>query len=364
MSDTPKDLLLEDYRYRAESLWKNEQGGETRVNLFIGLLTLVGGLMATLVTSDKKVFEGDMLRLVALAGLFTMLVLGLITMLRMITRNKNTDQAKHDLDIIRQTIKDRFDEEGLLLHYTLFGRSRVSEPEKVATQDNGKNHSIQARNFGGLAHTMAALNSLLLAGLVAGILWPVAEIERTQVAISRANLLLIVAGVLAAFIVGLSLQVWYIEQAERRARQANHAGLPTHAGGVIFRQSGEQMEYLLVRPNSDADEWVLPKGHIEPGEGHSEAAVREVREESGIFARPIVLVDRIKFATRKEQVDAKFYLMEMVYATDSSESREIQWVTANKAMEKLAHIESRYLVRAAEKLRSTQVDHAHPARSA
>jgi hypothetical protein len=35
-----KELLLEDYRYLAESFWKNEQTGETRVNWFVGVVTL------------------------------------------------------------------------------------------------------------------------------------------------------------------------------------------------------------------------------------------------------------------------------------------------------------------------------------
>jgi hypothetical protein len=41
-----KDLLLEDYRYRAEALKSSEESGETRFNLFIGLVTLVAGALA------------------------------------------------------------------------------------------------------------------------------------------------------------------------------------------------------------------------------------------------------------------------------------------------------------------------------
>ncbi|MFM1813817.1 MAG: hypothetical protein RLZ98_512 [Pseudomonadota bacterium] len=37
--------------------------------------------------------------------------------------------------------------------------------------------------------------------------------------------------------------------------------------------------------------WSLPGGHIEPGETARDAALREVREETGIEARPVGLVD-------------------------------------------------------------------------
>jgi 8-oxo-dGTP pyrophosphatase MutT (NUDIX family) len=62
-----------------------------------------------------------------------------------------------------------------------------------------------------------------------------------------------------------------------------------YAGGVVFR-NGEAggVEYLLVR-STDGREWVLPKGHIEPGETPRQTAVREVKEETGHWARIVKL---------------------------------------------------------------------------
>jgi 8-oxo-dGTP pyrophosphatase MutT (NUDIX family) len=53
------------------------------------------------------------------------------------------------------------------------------------------------------------------------------------------------------------------------------------AGGVVNRLGGEgEFEVLLVhRPRYD--DWTIPKGKLEPGETHEQAAVREVEEETG-----------------------------------------------------------------------------------
>ncbi len=52
------------------------------------------------------------------------------------------------------------------------------------------------------------------------------------------------------------------------------------AGGVTFDPSGR---VLVIRQRTGA--WVFPKGHLDPGEDHPAAAVREVEEEAGIDAR-------------------------------------------------------------------------------
>jgi len=57
------------------------------------------------------------------------------------------------------------------------------------------------------------------------------------------------------------------------------------AGGVVVDGSGQQVLVLVraKRPGPDGrPEIRLPKGHIEAGEERSRAALREVREESGL----------------------------------------------------------------------------------
>jgi len=50
------------------------------------------------------------------------------------------------------------------------------------------------------------------------------------------------------------------------------------AGGIVF--SGDKV--LVLRNHKGG--WVFPKGHVELGESHEQAALREVLEESGVHA--------------------------------------------------------------------------------
>jgi ADP-ribose pyrophosphatase YjhB (NUDIX family) len=60
-------------------------------------------------------------------------------------------------------------------------------------------------------------------------------------------------------------------------------GVPEHtsAGGVVVRPVEARLLVALIR-EGDLPEYVLPKGHVEPGESIDEAAAREVHEEAGL----------------------------------------------------------------------------------
>lgn len=102
---------------------------------------------------------------------------------------------------------------------------------------------------------------------------------------------------------------------------------PTHAGGVVFRRNEGRIEFLLVKANSKPSSWVLPKGHIEAGESAEETAVREVREESGAWARVLGPLPPGKpYQVRGETVRVQFYLMECLAEEEpDEEEREHRW---------------------------------------
>ena len=59
--------------------------------------------------------------------------------------------------------------------------------------------------------------------------------------------------------------------------------LPEHlaAGGVIIRRQGDDLYFAAVGEGEQAG-YILPKGHVEPGEEIETAARREIEEEAGL----------------------------------------------------------------------------------
>lgn len=360
-----KDLLLEDYRYLAESFWKNEQTGETRVNLFIGIVTAVVAGMSSLITS-KNGLAGEPLRLAVLAALVALLVLGIITLFRMLTRNENTDGYKQGLDSVRQAFKDHFDGDGLLTHHYSVGGPEAKTEKKGGEQESGKERrdfwqqykkGMRPRKFGGLAHTVAAINSLLLAAIAGAAAYPI-QIP-VSAATAQPSLWPVYWYGVIALVVSFLVQLAYLAQREMGAKNGLAAKSPTHAGGAVYRLENGAVQYLLVSPSKipgedkRPEEWVLPKGHIEPGEGHGEAALRELREEAGVIARVVSVIDTVEFETAKESVRAKFYLLEYVDEVAAGEKRHCRWLPLEDALTGPIPPESKYVLRAADRRRAT-----------
>lgn len=59
------------------------------------------------------------------------------------------------------------------------------------------------------------------------------------------------------------------------------------AGGIIYQDTTDGRRYLLVTSASRPDIWIVPAGHVEPGENPAETAVRETMEEAGVMAEVI-----------------------------------------------------------------------------
>jgi 8-oxo-dGTP pyrophosphatase MutT (NUDIX family) len=336
-----KDLLLEEYRNLADCFWKNEQSGETRVNLFIGLVSAAVGGLVTLASAQHGP-RGEPLRMVITTSLSVLVVLGIVTLFRMLTRNEATDRYKRGAAAVRQVFRDHFDSAHILLHYYPFA---------AAKQKNKR--AIAIRKVGGLTHTVAVVNSILVAGFAGAVVYPESRLN-TPVG-SLAWTYACSAGV---FCLAVILQFAYVNKRERLAKTQDREGEASHAGGIVHRLEDDTVRYLLVGPKKDVKgEWLLPKGHIEDGEGHGEAALREVREETGVVAQLVCFVGRAEFDAPKETVRAKYYLMKALFDTNSIEKRRMGWFNFPEAKGLLTHATDKHLLQIAEKERAERVNH-------
>lgn len=98
--------------------------------------------------------------------------------------------------------------------------------------------------------------------------------------------------------------------------------------------------------------WSLPKGHVEPGETAEAAAIREIREETGILGRVVAPLGTIdyRFVTGGRGVIHKTVYQYLLVAEGGQlsdadiEVTEVAWVPLGELSERLAYLDERDLV--------------------
>lgn len=142
-------------------------------------------------------------------------------------------------------------------------------------------------------------------------------------------------------------------------------GTLSRAGGVVYRMRSGVAEYLLVEAKHDPHQWVLPKGHIEPGENPRVTAVREVHEETGVWARIIGTLSDTTWSVDGSVATTRFFLMEAVgRGLRKEKDRRHNWLTLQEAVADASYVETRELIQAAEQRRLRGVDSATDASAA
>lgn len=111
----------------------------------------------------------------------------------------------------------------------------------------------------------------------------------------------------------------------------------TSAGGALVRGEGAAREALVIRVRSRGEGYELPKGHVEPGEGSEQAAVREFVEETGI-AGPVEArgeIGEVAYAFPREGVvvrkAVRYYRLALAGGGEAPArpppgTREMRWV--------------------------------------
>ncbi|MBW3561652.1 MAG: NUDIX hydrolase [Actinobacteria bacterium] len=131
----------------------------------------------------------------------------------------------------------------------------------------------------------------------------------------------------------------------------------TSAGGVVVddRDDGRRWVLLIARRNAAGQaQWTLPKGGIEEGETPEQAAVREVREETGYTADIHEELGTIDywFVWRPDRVRYHKFVHYFLMETDGAppgerddEAESVEWVPLDVALVRLAHRNERNLVK-------------------
>lgn len=114
----------------------------------------------------------------------------------------------------------------------------------------------------------------------------------------------------------------------------------THAGGVVFRSHNGEFLYLVVS-SSDGQNWVLPKGHIEPGESPEAAAVREIAEEAGVVGEVVQILSIKPFSKLGKTGVVQYFLVREIGATETKENRQLLWKDEKAALELLTFSEAK-----------------------
>jgi 8-oxo-dGTP diphosphatase len=108
------------------------------------------------------------------------------------------------------------------------------------------------------------------------------------------------------------------------------------AGGVVVADDGQVL--LVHRPRYD--DWTLPKGKLDRGETFEEAALREVREETGLRCTLGREVARTEYRDSKDRPKVVRYWLMEVEGGDfraNDEVDEVRWLPVTDAAELLTY---------------------------
>ena len=123
------------------------------------------------------------------------------------------------------------------------------------------------------------------------------------------------------------------------------------AGAVCWRESGKDLLVAIIHRGRYQD-WTFPKGKVDPGETLAEAAVREVREETGLKVSLGVPLTTVSYPLDKDKTKVVHYWATKVSDKALSKSKfkpdeevsEVLWLNTDEAFAKLSYQHDRDLL--------------------
>lgn len=126
------------------------------------------------------------------------------------------------------------------------------------------------------------------------------------------------------------------------------------AGGVVWRRTKKGRVKLLLVHRPKHQDWSFPKGKLDAGEDHKDAALREVREETGLKCVAQTRLDSARYELPNgKSKRVKYWIMEPRKGRfqPNAEVDRVAWLSPRKAKRRLTHnIDRRVLANAMEHL--------------
>jgi len=141
----------------------------------------------------------------------------------------------------------------------------------------------------------------------------------------------------------------------------------TSAGGLVVDARRRRAAVIGRRDRHGILLWSLPKGHIEEGETAKQAAVREIREETGISGHVLGELGAIDYwfvaDNYRVHKTVHHFLLEAAggeLSADDWEVAEVAWVPLGELEQVLAYTDERRLVRRAVRMFGSPKDRPKP----
>lgn len=141
--------------------------------------------------------------------------------------------------------------------------------------------------------------------------------------------------------------------APRRQRRTLRTVEETSAGGLVVDRGQRPPRAALIGRLDRRGQlaWSLPKGHLEEGETAEDAAVREVKEETGIRGVVLASLGTIDYwfvaENRRVHKTVHHYLLEAAggeLSDEDIEVTEVAWVPLTEVTGRLAYADERRLL--------------------
>ncbi|NNM99594.1 MAG: NUDIX hydrolase [Candidatus Eremiobacteraeota bacterium] len=122
------------------------------------------------------------------------------------------------------------------------------------------------------------------------------------------------------------------------------------AGGVLLRRRDAGFDAMLIGRGSPRV-WTLPKGHVEHRESNEQAAIREVREETGCWGEILGRLNEISYwfyvGKAKHKKSVTFFSMRYLSGDPQNHDHEVdeaRWFDATMARKMLKYVNEKRLI--------------------